>query len=200
MTKVGRNYHKTLQGYLRWLPEGERLFRPDLLWLDETASTAAEIMLAWESEGKAFPAACSDPTLLADYVQAKTSRDWHISEWRLGIAEGLFTWREFVGTFGLTEEECRKLLGNVKIIWPCRVCRMRPCVCPTQITEIDVTDLVLGPPIHFLPGRQLSFKPPFSKQCACGLIFTDETPIYCYGCRTFTHTVYWLKASVSLRP
>ena len=174
MSRVSKSYRKTLQGYLRWLPVGEQLFRPDLLLPDETAPTASEIMLAWESEGKALPDACSEPTLLADYVQAKTSRDWHITEWRLGIAEGLFTWRDFIGTFGLTEDECRKLLSNVKIIWPCRMCRMRKCCC------VKV-------------ARALPFKPPYPKQCACGNVFTDDAPIWCAGCRTFTHTVYWLR-------
>ena len=42
--------------------------------------------------------------------------------------------------------------------------------------------------------RQLPLKPPFPKACACGNLFTDGAPLYCDDCRTFTHTVYWLRA------
>lgn len=42
------------------------------------------------------------------------------------------------------------------------------------------------------PARELPLKPPFSKMCRCGAAFTEASPIYCEGCCTFTHTVYWL--------
>lgn len=43
--------------------------------------------------------------------------------------------------------------------------------------------------------RQLPSAPPLPKQCSCGLVFTDGSPLYCGGCRTFTHTVYWMRST-----
>lgn len=41
--------------------------------------------------------------------------------------------------------------------------------------------------------RTLPIQPPFPKLCSCGMVFTEEWPIYCRDCSTFTHTVYWLR-------
>lgn len=45
--------------------------------------------------GIRIPLTCSDRLLLAQYIQGKTLRDWHITEWRNGVKEGLFKKEEF---------------------------------------------------------------------------------------------------------
>ena len=110
---VSKKYLNTLEQYLRWKPEGV-LFRPTF-GLDATGKTAAESMQAWESTGTPLPTNSSEPELLADYVQAKRSRDWHISEWRQGVKEGFIAPYELIGTFGLTWPEVKKLLGTVAL-------------------------------------------------------------------------------------
>ena len=72
-------------------------------------------MLAWESAGRPFPEMCSEPELLADIVQGKTNRDFCITEWRRDVADGYFTWREFIGVYGLTEAECRKIFDGLAL-------------------------------------------------------------------------------------
>lgn len=68
-------------------------------------------MLAWESKG-VKPDRCKDPVLLSDYMQGKTSRDWHITEWRDGVKQGLFLPQEFVGTLGMTEDDLKSVFGK----------------------------------------------------------------------------------------
>lgn len=67
-------------------------------------------MQDWESLGS-VPQSCSDPKKLSDYMQGKKSRDWHISEWRLGVKQGLFWPEEFIGTLGLTRENFESIFG-----------------------------------------------------------------------------------------
>lgn len=108
--KVSKNYRKTLGGYFRWLPQdGSIIFRPNFESIPDGPS-ADEVMLAWESNGVPLPKGCREPDLLADYVQGKTSRDFHIDMWRQDVPR-MFHWSEFIGTFGLTEIECRKIFG-----------------------------------------------------------------------------------------
>lgn len=109
---VSRRYQQTLVGYLRWLPK-DRFLRPSFVD-DPSGIDAASAMLQWESQGKSLPLGCTEPDLLADYVQAKRSRDWHISEWRQGVTEGYFLWWEFIGTFDLSTAETRKIFGLFK--------------------------------------------------------------------------------------
>ena len=112
MTKrVTPKYRQTLEGYLRWTgSETNVLFRPTFE-LDPMGPTAADAMRDWESHGTPLPVGCAEPVLLARYVQGKVSRDWHISEWRLGVRDELFFPSEFVGTFGLTVPEVEHLFG-----------------------------------------------------------------------------------------
>lgn len=103
-------YRKTLSDYLLWRQEGNIFLRPAFDF-DPVGITAEQAIKRWESEGKPLPASTSEPDLLADYVQGKLSRDWHISEWRNGIKEGLFEVEEFIGSLGCTKDNYQKLLA-----------------------------------------------------------------------------------------
>jgi hypothetical protein len=70
-------------------------------------------MLRWESGG-VQPDRCSDPSLLSDYMQGKTSRDWHVTEWRSGVKSGLFRPEEFVGTLGMSEGDVESVFGKAR--------------------------------------------------------------------------------------
>lgn len=107
VTKVSRRYHNILSNYLRWKPKGVFL-RPTFVYATQGVP-AAVAMCAWESSGTPLPFGCLEPDLLADYVQGKQNRDWHISEWRQGVKDGYFLWWEFIGTFELTRAECQKI-------------------------------------------------------------------------------------------
>ena len=98
-----RRYRARLDDYLRWRGTERVLFRPTFTEGDGPSAEAA--MQAWESRGVALPAVVAGADRLADYVQGKRSRDWHITEWRQGIRSGWILPEELVGTFGLTAEE-----------------------------------------------------------------------------------------------
>ena len=108
--KTRKKYQLTLDGYLRWRSDDVKLFRP-MIQPDPSAPDACEVMFAWESLGHPLSHTCSEPDLLASYIQGKRSMDWHISEWKAGIQDGLFWPWEFIGTFGLTWQELKKLFG-----------------------------------------------------------------------------------------
>jgi hypothetical protein len=104
-----KRYRRTADEYLRWLGDGScSLFRSTFPY-NPTGPTALEVMCAWESTGTPITDTC-EPDILANYVQGKRSRDWHITEWRLGISSGEFCKREFLGTFGLTQDELNAIL------------------------------------------------------------------------------------------
>jgi len=105
---IKRRYRRILEGYLLWR-EGN-LFLPELLIEDPKAEAPELVMKLWESEGRPLPRRCQDPVKLAQYIQGKISRDWHITEWRKDVKDGLCKAEEFVGTMGCNEENYRKLL------------------------------------------------------------------------------------------
>jgi hypothetical protein len=107
--KISSRYRKTLEGYLLWRV-GDFLRVPFLL--DLNGPTAAESMMLWESTGRPLPVSCSEPELLADYVQGKRSRDWHITEWRDGISRGYYRQEDFLGTLGVrTRADLESIFG-----------------------------------------------------------------------------------------
>jgi len=114
--KVPKRYYRTLERYLRW--RTGNFLRP-VVELDHTAPTAAELMFNWESNGKPL-GPCSEPTLLADYVQGKQSRDWHITEWKDGVKRGYFMAEEFLWELGLDAQEFESVFGHAPREFPLR--------------------------------------------------------------------------------
>jgi hypothetical protein len=69
-------------------------------------------MFKWETHG-IQPVVCSEPISLQRYMQGKMSRDWHVTEWRRGVSEGLFVAEEFFGSLGLrTAKEFKSIFGR----------------------------------------------------------------------------------------
>ena len=89
-------YQKKANEYLLW---GTDSLRPSFTYQAD-APTALQAMKDWESLGTRLPACSCEPELLADYVAGKRSRDWHITQWRSGIKEGLFFPNQFIGELG----------------------------------------------------------------------------------------------------
>lgn len=110
MRRIKAKYLKRLECYLMW--RTGNLFRQTFDF-DPNGVTAAEAMCAWESEGTPLPSATSEPELLADFVQGKKSRDWHITEWRLAVKQGLFKPEEFAGCLGLDEKEFQSAFAGL---------------------------------------------------------------------------------------
>lgn len=104
---ISKKYRKKLDNYLLW--RIDNFLRPEEVEFSATGPSSDEAMFSWETYG-VIPQNCSNPSLLADYIQGKKSRDWHIKEWRLAIREGYFYPSEFVGQFGMTELEVNKSL------------------------------------------------------------------------------------------
>lgn len=100
--RISKKYKRRLNNYLLWR-SGDFL-RPQV-GFSEDSPCAAESMLRWESKGDSRPTVSSEPGLLADYIQGKMSRDWHITEWLEGWNKGLFLAEEFLGVLGMTTEE-----------------------------------------------------------------------------------------------
>jgi hypothetical protein len=65
----------------------------------------------WEARGSKPVSSC-EPNLLADYVQGKRSRDWHITEWKEGCRSGEFYPEEFLGSLGMDEQEFKSVFGH----------------------------------------------------------------------------------------
>jgi len=107
-------YKRVVEEYLLWRVEGEVFQRPNFEYSFEGKS-ALEAMRDWESYGVPLPRESCEPELLADYVQGKKSRDWHISQWREGIKAGLFYPWEFVGELGCTNDNVETLLGYTSL-------------------------------------------------------------------------------------
>lgn len=95
MSKVKPKYQSVLTRYLTWTVESSNLFLPTLIHQNDNALPPEVIMRDWESQGVRIPDSCSDPLLLARYIQGKTLRDWHITEWRNGVREGIMFKEEF---------------------------------------------------------------------------------------------------------
>ena len=93
---MSRRYRNKLQEYLLW--RVDNFLRPADLPIG--AVSPEECMLNWESKGS-VPVSTTVPATLASYIQGKQCRDWHITEWREGIRQGLFKPEEFIGTLGL---------------------------------------------------------------------------------------------------
>lgn len=106
MMKVSRKYNSTLERYLLWRVGS--FLRPQELPFDEQGPSAASVMFNWESNG-IKPTTTSEPAILADYMQGKTSRDWHITEWKEGVAHGYFFPYEFFGCLGFDQSEFEKV-------------------------------------------------------------------------------------------
>jgi hypothetical protein len=107
--KMTRRYHKRLAEYLRWISPGVDFLRPHKVAVSPHGVSAAEAMCAEESRGVILP--CREPELLARYQQGKRLRDWHISEWRSGIKDGLFVPSEFIGSLGCDESNVESILS-----------------------------------------------------------------------------------------
>lgn len=95
MAKVKSKYQLVLSRYLLWANDSDNLFLPTLVEQNPNGLTPDIIMRDWESQGVKIPASCTDPLLLARYIQGKTLRDWHITEWRNGVKEGIMFKEEF---------------------------------------------------------------------------------------------------------
>lgn len=104
-------YQRVLDGYLRWIGTCGVFLRGKSLPQNDDAPDAYDCMKRWESEG-IRPVSTSEPELLADYVQGKTLRDWHISEWKDGIRQDLFWAEEFLGTLGVDESNFPSIFGH----------------------------------------------------------------------------------------
>lgn len=108
---IRTKYKRVLEGYLRWIGEDSVFMRPVEISRDPTGPSAAEWMKDWESRGLES-LTTSEPELLARYQQGKRCRDWHISEWKQGVREGLFIAEEFIGTLGMDEENFASVFGH----------------------------------------------------------------------------------------
>jgi len=106
--KVSHKYKRKLEKYLNWCCG--TFLRPNSELKDINGVTPEEYMFCWESLGKRLT--CNDPEKLVLYIQGKQCRDWHISEWRQGIKEGLFLPEEFLGCLGMDEEEYKSVFKD----------------------------------------------------------------------------------------
>jgi len=109
--KIKPKHKKILADYLLW--RYDNLFRPPVVLCDDTSLSPEQIMMQWESQGIPIPTTCTDPELLADYIQGKISRDWHITEWRNGVKERLFLPYEFIGDLGCTEDNYQSIFAGL---------------------------------------------------------------------------------------
>lgn len=107
--RIPRHYDTTLAKYLKYRTGG--FLRPSEVPFSESAPDAKTCMFAWETHGHT-PAVTSEPSLLADYIEGKKSRDWHISEWRSGVTDGYLTPIELLGTLGVDEAEFYGIFGH----------------------------------------------------------------------------------------
>ena len=106
----------TLNKYLPWMSGG--LLRPPLPL--EGPLDADQAFYDYETDGCSLPIRCGNPKRLADLVQGKKCRDWHITEWsqciirtgNLNDADALFYPEEFLGTLGLDEQEFQGVFGR----------------------------------------------------------------------------------------
>lgn len=93
--------------------QGGTLRLTDFVIADSNGLTASELMYAFETHGRADSMPCSEPDILQLYVQGKRSRDWHVTEWRLGVKQRLFIPEEFFGALGLrTAKEFESIFGR----------------------------------------------------------------------------------------
>lgn len=110
---AGNRYQQTLDEYLEW--RTGNFLRPQFVlgcaYPKRKHRTALHAMKEWESEGRALSEFSCEPEKLADYVQGKKSRDWHITEWKEGCRKGLFLAEEFIGTLGLSGQNFESIFG-----------------------------------------------------------------------------------------
>lgn len=106
--RLSKKYAKTLENYLKW--RVDNFLRVPMPFAMDGPS-AAEAMFNWETHGKP-PTHSSEPDLLADYMQGKKSRDWHITEWKSGVKMGYFEPKEFLGCLGLEDKDWKRVFGN----------------------------------------------------------------------------------------
>jgi hypothetical protein len=104
-------YLQTLQNYVMWIPAESLFLRPVAVLFASGGPTAAEWMKRWESEGVKGEST-SEPEILQRFHQGKCCRDWHISEWKEGVRDGLFIPEEFIGSLGLTAENFAGIFGR----------------------------------------------------------------------------------------
>lgn len=108
--KLKAKYLLRLASYFHWC-NGDFMLAAEMK-LDENGPTPEEAMFLWESKG-IKPDGCTDPGLLARFVQGKTSRDFHVTEWRRGCSQKLFIPEEFFGCLGLrSAEEFKGIFGR----------------------------------------------------------------------------------------
>ena len=99
--------------YVPWLLEnpGDSYLRPGLsIYQNEEGSHPFVLMFEWESLGKDYRRGCNNTKLLESLIQAKTLRDFHITEYKAGIKEGTFQSWEFIGTGDITVTNYKTVL------------------------------------------------------------------------------------------
>ena len=78
-----------------------------------TTHSAEEAMFMWETHGKTVPPNPADTELFQLYKMGKEQRDFHVTEWRLGVKQRLFVPEEFYGVLGMVSlAEFRGVFGR----------------------------------------------------------------------------------------
>jgi len=109
--KIKPKHKKILADYLLWRCDNQ--FRPPVVLYDINSLSPEQIMMEWESQGIPIPTTCTDPELLADYIQGKSYRDWHITEWRNAVKELIALPYEFIGSLGCTEDNYQSIFAGL---------------------------------------------------------------------------------------
>ena len=79
----------------------------------KTTHSAEEAMFMWETHGKVVPVMEKDQELFQLYQIGKEQRDFHITEWLLGVKQRLFIPEEFYGVLGMVSpQEFRGVFGR----------------------------------------------------------------------------------------
>lgn len=117
--RISEKYRKRLNNYLAWIPKGGLDGIPFKRFTVMPAGmTAEELMMASESGTKWTPTdgrvvdSEKELELLNRYIEGKTSRDWHISEWLNSVKMGYAVAEEFLGTLGMDAEEFRSVFAR----------------------------------------------------------------------------------------
>jgi hypothetical protein len=107
--RIKQKYQNALTHYLEWITND--FLRPKFGY-DANGLSAAECMLRWETYGEALPTHSSEPELLAKYVQGKTSRDFHIKNWKEDVRNQWLHPEELLYTLGFNEVEFLSVFGR----------------------------------------------------------------------------------------
>jgi hypothetical protein len=110
--KIKHKYLLILQTYLRWGEDKDNLFLPELIEYNSEGLSSEVIMYQYESLGIKIPKTCSNPLLLAKYIQGKTLRDFFIAQWIKDIKEGLAFKQEFYPMLYELGEDPNKIFKN----------------------------------------------------------------------------------------